>query len=163
MKPKQIAFACAAALVLAAAAASVDQYKTGAIEIIDPWSRATPKGATLAGGYLTIRNTGTTPDRLVGGSVAVAKRFEMHSMAMDQGVMKMRELKNGIEIKPGETIELKPAALHLMFVDLAHPLREGERIKGTLVFEKAGTVTIEYVVAPIGARRGADSQSPLAH
>jgi copper(I)-binding protein len=63
---------------------------------------------------------------------------------MDEGVMRMRPLPNGIEIKPGETVELKPEGLHVMFVDLQKPIVVGDRIKGTLVFEKAGTVAIEF-------------------
>src|SRR6266581_230067 len=83
-------------------------YKVGALEIDHPWSRAVPKGATVAAGYVTIKNTGTEPDRLVSGSTPVAGKFEVHEMSMDKGVMKMRPVPAGVEIKPGETVELKP-------------------------------------------------------
>jgi periplasmic copper chaperone A len=126
-------------------------YKVGDLEIDRPWSRATPKGAKIAAGYLKITNTGTTPDRLVGGSFALSRRLEIHEMSMDRGVMKMRELKAGLDIKPGAAVELKPGSSHLMFTDLTRPLAKGDRIKGTLQFEKAGTVEIEYVVEAIGA------------
>ena len=105
----------------------------------------------MGAGYVSIRNTGTASDRLIGGSAEVGKRFEIHAMEMNQGVMKMREVKGGLEIKPGETIDLKPGGLHLMFVDLARPLLQGERVKGTLVFEKAGKVQVEFQVQGIGA------------
>jgi copper(I)-binding protein len=139
------------AVVLMAGRASAYEYKVGGIEIDRPWSRATPKGAKIASGYVKITNAGTTPDRLVGASFALSARTEIHEMSMDQGVMKMRELKSGLEIKPGSTVELKPGSNHLMFTDLTRPLAKGDRVKGTLDFEKAGPVAVEYVVEAIGA------------
>jgi hypothetical protein len=126
-------------------------YKVGPLEIKHPWSRATPKGASVAGGYLTVVNTGTTSDRLIGGSSAVAGRFEIHQMRTIDGVMQMRALPAGIEIKPGQAVELKPGSFHLMFMPLKRPLETGERVKGTLVFEKAGTIEVEYAIEAIGA------------
>ena len=146
--------AICALLWLAAPAPAAEPYRVGALEIVQPWTRATPSGATVAGGYLRIRNTGSAPDRLVGGSSEVAKRFEIHSMAMDGGVMRMRQVADGLEIKPGETVEFKPGGLHVMFVDLTRPLKKGERIKGTLRFEKAGAVDVEFPVEAIGANPG---------
>ena len=140
----------AAMLAVAASAASAHEYKAGSLEIKHPWSRATPKGATVAGGYMKIINTGTTPDRLVGGSSAAAPKFEIHEMSMDGGVMKMRMLPKGIEIKPGQTVELKPGGYHLMFVGVTAPLEQGKRVKGTLEFEKAGKIEVEYAVEAIG-------------
>src|ERR1043166_1341934 len=98
----------AAALALVfASGAHAQEYKAGALVIDHPWTRATPKSAKVAGGYLKITNTGSTPDRLTGGSADVSRNFEVHAMSMDGGVMKMRELKNGLEIPPGATVELK--------------------------------------------------------
>ena len=128
-------------------------YKVGSLEIMGPWSRATPKGASTAIGYMTIKNNGTTPDRLFGGSVDFASGFQLHSMTMEDGVSKMRELKF-VEIGPGQTIEFKPGASHVMFVGVKHALSEGEHVKGTLIFENAGTVEIEYDVQGIGAQSG---------
>ena len=136
---------------LSATAGLALDYKLGALEIKQPWARATPKGAPVAGGYVRITNTGTTPDRLTGGSMVAAGRIEIHEMATVDGVMKMRPLPAGLEIKPGETLELKPGSFHMMFMDLKQPLIQGKPVKGTLVFEKAGTIEIEYAVAPIGA------------
>jgi copper(I)-binding protein len=138
------------ALLAAAPTAEAYDYKVGSLEIDRPWSRATPKGAKVAGGYVKITNTGSAPDRLVGGTFGQARAVEIHEMSVDRGVMKMRELKGGLDIAPGTTVELKPGALHLMFTDLARPLAKGERIKGTLAFEKAGTVEVEYAVEAIG-------------
>lgn len=140
----------AAALALGSSAAATKDYKVGALEIKNPWIPVTPKGAPVAGGYLTIVNGGTAPDRLIGGSSPLASRFEIHRMTMDQGVMRMRPVTGGLEIKPGETVELKPGSLHAMFVGLKQPVEKGRAIKGTLVFEKAGPVEIEYVVEAQG-------------
>jgi periplasmic copper chaperone A len=129
-------------------------YKAGTLTIEAPWSRATPAGAKVAGGYLRITNAGPVPDRLVGGTAAVAAKFEIHEMTMHGDVMKMRPLDNGIEISPGQTVEFRPGGFHLMFVDLRRPLKEGEVVAGTLVFERAGTVEIEYAVRALGARGG---------
>ncbi len=140
--------------------ACADDYKLGTLQIAGPWTRATPKGSPVGGGYLKITNTGTAPDRLLAGTSNVADRFEIHEMSMDGGVMKMRPLAGGIEIKPGETVELKPGGLHVMFVGLKKQLQQGERVKGTLLFEKAGKVDIEYQVAPLGAQSATGGGAP---
>jgi hypothetical protein len=146
---KSILFAALFAVL--ANAASAHQYKLGSLEIVHPWARATPKGASVAAGYLTIVNKGTTADRLVGFSSPEAGKFEIHEMSMDNGVMKMRPLPNGIEIKSGATVELKPGSYHLMFVDIKRPFEKGKRVKGTLTFQKAGPIDVEYVVEAVGA------------
>jgi copper(I)-binding protein len=144
-------FAVGLACALLTGPAPAFDYKVADMEIDRPWSRATPKGAKIGAGYLKIANTGSTPDRLVGGSFALSRGVEIHEMSMDRGVMKMRELKAGIDIKPGASVELKPGSYHLMFIDLTRALAKGDRVKGTLQFEKAGTVEIEYAVEAIGA------------
>ena len=150
MKSALSAITLALTLTFAASAASAHEYKAGSIEIKHPWSRATPKGATVAGGYMKLVNTGTTSDRLIGGSTEVAGKFEIHEMGMDNGVMKMRMLPKGVEIKPGQTVEFKPGSYHLMFVGLKQPFEKGKRVKGTLQFEKAGTVEVEYAIEAAG-------------
>jgi periplasmic copper chaperone A len=149
MKPK--ALALAAALVVIAGSGVAQTYKAGTIEIEQPWARATPKGATIGAGYMKITNTGSEPDRLVGGTVSFAQRVEVHSMTMEQGVMKMREVKDGLEIKPGEAVELKPGGYHVMFVGLKEALKQGEDLSVTLKFAKAGTVEVKYPVQAVGA------------
>jgi copper(I)-binding protein len=150
MKPSSVVFAVAAWLF--ATGALAQQYKLGAIEIDHPWSRATPKGAKIGAGYLSIKNAGSTPDRLLGGSFADAGKVEVHQMTMDQGVMKMRPVSGGVEIKPGETVELKPDGYHLMFIGLKQPLQKGERVDGTLEFENSGTVQVQYTVEAVGQK-----------
>jgi copper(I)-binding protein len=149
-------FLFAVIVAFAASAAQAHEYNLGALKIGHPWARATPKGATVAGGYLKITNTGTASDRLIGGSAAFAGRFEIHEMSHQGNVMTMRHLPKGIEIKPGETVELKPGSFHLMFMELKQPLVKDQkpRPKGTLVFEKAGTVEIEYAVEAVGGSPG---------
>lgn len=141
-------------LALLATGASAEDYKVGNLQISQPWTRATPKGAAVAGGYLKITNTGTTPDRLLGGATDVAKRFEVHEMSMDGGVMKMRELSSGLEIAPGATVELKPGGYHIMMMNLSKPLAKGERVKASLNFEKAGKADVEFAVEAVGASAG---------
>jgi uncharacterized protein YcnI len=138
----------------AAKSAAAPSYKIGALVLEAPWIRATPGGAQVAGGYVKISNTGTEPDRLVGGTFPLAAAVEVHEMGMTDGVMKMRSLPNGLEIKPGASVDLKPGGYHLMFQKLQSPLKEGQAIKGTLVFEKAGPVEVEYKVMPIGSSGG---------
>ena len=139
-----------------AAAAGGPTYRVCALVIEAPWSRATPGGAKVAGGYMRITNAGTEPDRLVGGSLPAAARFAVHEMSMKGEVMRMRPLDTGLEIKPGATVELKPGGYHIMFMDLTEPLKEGQTLKGTLLFEKAGAVTVEYAVRGIAARGEAE-------
>ena len=132
--------------------------KAGSLLIEAPWIRATPQGAKVAGGYVKITNTGQQPDRLTGGSLPIASAIEVHEVAMADGVMKMRMLPNGLEIAPGQTIELKPGGYHLMIMGLKEGVKEGALLKGTLIFEKAGPVELEFAVRPIGAQSGAASQ-----
>jgi copper(I)-binding protein len=140
-----------AAAVLLAGSVLAHEYNAGSLHIGHPWARATPKGAPVGGGYLTITNNGSEPDRLIGGSVDFAKKFELHQMSTDQGVMKMRPVEGGIEIKPGETVTLKPGGLHIMFVGLDKPLKQGERVPATLDFAKSGKVKVDFVVEGMGA------------
>ena len=100
---------------------------------------------------MTITNTGSEPDRLIGGSLPQAGKFEVHEMRMDNNVMTMRPITGGLEIKPGQTVTLAPGGYHVMFMQLKEPLKEGEVLKGDLVFEKAGTVPVEYKVGAIAA------------
>lgn len=138
------------------AAAAPAMVKTGTLTLEQPWSRATPGGAKVGGGYLRITNAGTAPDRLTGGSFPLASRVEVHEMRLDGDVMRMKALEGGLEIKPGSTVELKPGGLHLMFMDLKEPLKEGQTVKGTLTFEKAGPVEVEYTVRGMGGAAPAE-------
>ncbi|MFB2550005.1 copper chaperone PCu(A)C [Ensifer soli] len=127
------------------------EFKLGDLEIVHPWSRATPPGAKVAAGYLKIRNDGSAPDRLVSVTGAIAGRGEIHEMNVDgNGVMTMRPLPDGLEIPAGGEVELKPGGFHIMFLDLKEPAKEGVKFKGTLTFEKAGSIDVEYAVDKAG-------------
>jgi copper(I)-binding protein len=125
--------------------------KTGDLTIEQAWSRATPGGATVGAGYLRITNAGSTPDVLTAVTSPVAEHVEIHEMTSTDGIMRMRELAGGLELKPGETAELKPGGLHLMLVGLKSPLKEGERFWATLKFKHAAEVEVEFAVVPLGA------------
>jgi copper(I)-binding protein len=150
---------CGVALAVLAISSSfaADSYDLGSIHIDHPWARATPKGAKIGAGYMTITNRGAAPDRLISGSTPVATRLVIHKMTMDNDIMQMRPLVQGLEIKPGATIDLTAESLHVMFEGLKQPLQQGQRIKANLVFEKAGTIEVEYVV------EGMDDKSAMPH
>lgn len=133
-------------------AAPAPVAKAGAVAIEQPWLRATPGGATVAGGYVTLRNTGSEPDRLTGATIPQAGRAEIHSMTTEGGVMKMAPVEGGLAVAPGATVALKPGGYHLMFLDLKDGLKAGETVSGTLTFERGGTVPVTFTVAPIGAQ-----------
>lgn len=146
-------------LSLAALAASVftvpaqaGDAKAGDLVITQAWSRATPKGAKIAGGYLTIENKGTAADRLVGGSGEIFGKVEIHEMAMNNGVMTMRPLDKGLAVEPGKTVKLGPGGFHLMLMDLKGQFKQGDKVPVTLEFEKAGKVTLSLDVQGVGAQ-----------
>ncbi len=140
----------ALALGLCAAPALAQEIKAGDLTIEKPWARATPKGAEVGAGYLEIRNNGAAPDRLTGGSADFAA-VEIHEMSMEGGVMKMRELKDGLEIPAHGSVKLAPNGYHLMFTGLKRPLVKGESLKATLTFEHAGAVAVDFAVQGVGA------------
>jgi periplasmic copper chaperone A len=138
-------------LAATAGATLAQTYSVGPMKVDQPWARATPGGAKVGGGYLTITNTGTTPDRFLGGTLPQAARVEVHEMKIDGGTMQMREVKGGLEIGPGQKVEFKPGGYHIMFMDLRSPFKQGDKLKAQLRFEKAGTVDVEFKVESIGA------------
>jgi periplasmic copper chaperone A len=151
-------FALAAlAALLFAAPARTEEVKAGDLVISQAWSRATPSGAKIAGGYLTIENKGAAPDRLLGGSGDAAGKVEVHEMSMNNGVMTMRHLDEGLAIEPGKTVKLAPGGYHLMIMDLKTPFKQGDKVPVTLEFEKAGKVTLSLDVQGVGAQAPADS------
>ncbi|AWM01531.1 copper chaperone PCu(A)C [Bradyrhizobium amphicarpaeae] len=140
------------ALAISAAPALADDVKAGDLVISQPWSRATPGGAKVAGGYLVIENKGTAPDRLIGGSADIAGKFEIHEMAVENGVMKMRAFDKGLTIEPGKTVKFAPGGYHLMLEELKGPLKQGDKVPVTLQFEKAGKVAVSLDVQGVGAQ-----------
>ena len=137
--------------VIGVGAAFAHGYKLGELTIGHPWARATPNGATVGGGYLSVTNNGAAPDRLTGATFSGADHVEIHEMKMEGDVMKMRPLPDGIAIEPGETVKLTPDGIHLMLMGLKASLKQGDMVAGQLTFEKAGTVNVEFKVDAIGA------------
>ena len=157
MKPVLQFFAFAALLAVLGAPAHAQEVKAGDLVITQPWSRATPGGAKIAGGFLTIENKGAAPDRLVSGAGDIAGKVEIHEMAMNNGVMTMRPLDKGLVIEPGKTVKLAPGGYHLMLMDLKQPFKQGDKVPVTLEFEKAGKVKLALDVQAVGA------QGPAGH
>ncbi|MCP9630805.1 copper chaperone PCu(A)C [Rhodopseudomonas palustris] len=152
------AFASAAVIsLLSTAAVQAAEVKAGDLVIDQAWSRATPGGAKVAGGYLTIENKGSAADRLVSATADVSGKVEIHEMSMDGGVMKMRMLEKGLPIEPGKTVKLAPGGYHIMFQELKSPLKEGDKLPVTLQFEKAGKVQVTFDVEGVGAKAPGDA------
>ena len=131
---------------IAAITASAAQAQ---VEIDKAWARATAPGAEVAGGYMTIRNRGNAPDRLVGASSPAAARVEMHVHVRDGEVMKMRQVP-AYDVPANGSFELKPGGAHLMFMRIARPFKEGDKVPVKLRFEKAGEVSAEFRVGRLG-------------
>jgi len=145
-----LAFLAVVCAAVAAAETHAAEFKAGAITVEQPWSRATPGGAQVGSGYLTIKNSGDSPDRLVSASTEVAAyrnpRNE-HGRRHDEDARAHRR-RSGSWTGFGA---FEPGAIHLMLLDLNRPLKEGESFTGTLNFERAGTVNVTFEVKGIGA------------
>jgi len=165
MKQAVRSLSCAVAFAtLLVAPARAQDVKAGDLVITQAWSRATPGGAKIAGGYLTIENKGAGADRLIGGSADVAGKLEVHEMTLNNGVMTMRPLGKGLVIEPGKTARLAPGGYHLMLTDLKGPLKQGDKLPVTLEFEKAGKVKLAFDVQAVGAKGpGADEGHSGGH
>jgi len=149
--PRTVILPIFAALVLVTPVRAED-VKAGDLVISQAWTRATPGGAKTGGGFVTIENKGTAPDRLIGASADGAGKIEVHEMVMNEGVMKMRPVEGGLAIDPGKTVKLAPGGLHLMMMDLKSPLKQGDKMPLTLEFEKAGKVAVTLDVQGVGAQ-----------
>jgi copper(I)-binding protein len=150
MIPLRTSLLVLVAAFLAGPAAAQD-YRVGSLEIGRPWARATPPTAPTGGGFLTVTNKGTTPDKLISAKSPVAETVQIHEMKMEGNVMRMREQGSGLEIPPGATVTLAPGHFHLMMMGLKGPLKQGEKVPVTLVFEKAGSIDVELAVVAMGA------------
>ncbi|MDP9837810.1 copper(I)-binding protein [Neorhizobium huautlense] len=145
---KNIVIGAMLGALLSFGTAQAHGFKVGEIEIGHPSSRAMLPVAKVGGGYMKLTNNGAD-DRLVSATSDRAGSVEFHEMKMDGGIMQMRELPNGVTLPAGKTIELKPGGYHVMFMNVTQPFKEGEMIKTTLVFEKAGPVEVEFSVGPV--------------
>jgi len=130
------------------------------ISIEKPFSRATPAGSKVGAGYMTIINKGTAADRLVSASSPAAGKVEIHEMSMQGNVMKMRGVAGGLPIESGKTISLAPGGYHLMLMGLKTPLKQGDKVPVTLIFEKAGKVDVTLDVQAIGGQQPGGMSMP---
>ncbi|WP_295559357.1 DUF1775 domain-containing protein [uncultured Hyphomicrobium sp.] len=134
------------------AKSSGGKVTVGSLAVEGAWSRATPDGAKVGAGYLTIRNTGTAADTLVSVETPVAGRGEIHDMTMTDGVMRMRRLAEGLEIPAGGSVELKPGGMHLMLMELKQPLVEGGSVPVKLIFKSGAVADVTLSVRGLGAQ-----------
>lgn len=151
----RLALLALAACLLATPASAHEFHRLGDIVIEQPWSRATP--VKVGGAYMTLRNNGALPDRLVKITSPIAEKVEIHETKIEGGMAMMRPVE-AIELKRGTSVQLKPGGLHVMLMGLQRPLKEGERIKLSLTFERAGTIDIEARVEKAGAMAPGDHQ-----
>jgi len=138
--------ALGAGLVLFSTAAALAQSDD--VEIKNAWARATPGGAQTAAAYVTIE--APAGDRLTGISTPAAQKADIHSMTMDNGVMKMRQV-DGLDLPAGKEVTLKPGGYHIMLTGLAKPLEAGQSFPLTLSFAKAGAQEVTVSVQKVGA------------
>ncbi|WP_409188562.1 copper chaperone PCu(A)C [Bradyrhizobium sp. RDM4] len=138
--------------IVIAAPIRAEEVKAGDLVISQAWSRATPSGAKVAGGYVTIENKGTAPDKLLSVSAEIAGKADIHEMTTENGVMKMRPLDKGLVIEPGKTVKFAPGSYHLMLQELKAPLKQGDKVPVTLEFERAGKVAVSLDVQGVGAQ-----------
>lgn len=142
-------------------AALAHDFTAGEIAIAHPWARPTPPAAKVGGAYLVLQNKGKTADKLLRATSPVAGVVELHTMRMEGDVMRMRAVP-GIDLPPGQTVTLAPGGLHVMLQDLKQPLKLGDRLPLTLVFQRAGQVKVELAVEEAPAPAAA-AKPPAAH
>lgn len=147
-----------------AALAQMNHDKPG-VEVTQAWARASAKMARAGAAYVTLENAGDAPDKLVSASTPVAKKAELHTHIKDGDVMKMRAVQS-IEVGPHAKVALKPGGLHIMLMGLKAPLDKGTHFPLTLVFEKAGKMTVDVSVegiAAMGPGGGHDMPGGMKH
>jgi len=133
--------------------AQAQSAKVGSVQIENAYTRSTVPGQMAAGGFMKIENKGAA-DQLISASSPVAGEVQLHEMAMEGNVMKMRQVKE-VVVPAGGAVELKPGGMHLMFINIKAPLTAGETVPVKLKFAKAGEVEVKMPVNAMGAQGGA--------
>lgn len=147
-----------AAFIIFATPSIAHDFRAGNIKVGHPWSRPTPPAAKVAGGYVKLTNTGSEPDRLISVTSPIADRAEIHRSVIENGVVSMRPLE-GVTVEPGDTVDFEVERLHFMFIEPDRPLRDGDRFPVTLVFEKAGSIDVEFMVQMRASEPAAEDHS----
>ena len=137
-------------LLLAAAPAGAEEVRLGDILLAQVWGRPSV-GSSPGAVYLTIRNEGAAPDRLVGMVSPAAGMAMLHESYAEDGIARMRML-DSLEIPAGGTVTLAPGGLHIMLTDLPAPLKEGEAVPLDLSFAEAGTARVVARIGKLGAK-----------
>jgi len=146
------AAACLGAVILLCSQVYAQTVKLDSVSVSDAYTRATAPGQQVAGGFMKIQNKGNAPDQLLSASSPAAGEVQLHEMAMDGNVMKMRQVKD-IAVPAGGSVELKPGGYHLMFLNLKGPFVAGETVPVKLKFAKAGDVEVKFPVNAAGAMK----------
>src|SRR6266404_184525 len=141
--------------------AQSQEVKLGDLVILQPWSRAAPRGAEVAPSYLTIENKGTTADRLVGGSTEAAEKLQIEQISMVGGGMTVQPVDGGLGVSPGEKVVLAPGGYRLALLKLKSPLKKGTKVSMRLEFEKAGQATVSFDVLGPAAKGPAAAPKAL--
>ena len=136
------------------------EVAAGTLAVTSPWARATPPGATVGAAYATLENRGDEDDRLLRVASPVARAVELHETLEENGMAKMRPL-GEVVVPAGGKLEMRPGSTHMMLMGLTAPLKAGDTVPLTLTFNMAGAVTVDFVIAPIGA--GAPAEVHRAH
>lgn len=134
------------ALLLGNAAAA--DSAAPSISIAHPYSYPTAAPGVPGVGFLTLTNTGKKADLLLAASSPVAGGVEIHQSRVENGVMKMRALTQGLALPAGQSVALSPGALHLMLFELRTPLAIGDQVPLLLTFEQAGQMMVQLRVEP---------------
>lgn len=150
MQVRSLVLAAVLASASVCAPACAAGVRAGALDIENPWARATVPGQANGAGYLEVDNTGSTPDRLLSVHSDAAQKVEMHAMTMENGTAQMREVDGGMEVPAGGKVTFAPGGYHLMFVKLKAPFAAGASVPVVLTFQKAGDVKVMMPVRPLG-------------
>ena len=148
-KNPQLIFAVVISTLLSISTSLVNAQS---LQIKDAFARATNPGQSVGGGYLTIENPNPTADKLLSVTFAKATSVQIHEMKMDGDKMMMRQI-TSVEIPANGIVELKPGGNHLMLMGLDSPIKDGEQLKMTLQFEKAGKVDVVFPSQAMGGMK----------
>lgn len=141
-----MALMCGCIMAAPCGATQAHDYKKGDLHIDHPWARPTPPSAKNGALYMEVRNGGAQSDTLTAVKTTLAAAVELHATLNEDGVMKMRRIEHGVEVPAGGSVKFEPGGFHVMLIGLAEPLQEGARHPVTLVFQKAGEISVDIKV-----------------